>query len=132
MTARTAIGDTGLRGKRAAVLVFSPYAKDPRPRRAAEALVALGMAVQVLCIRDSSTEPARETLNGVDILRLPVARHRGSRSEYLIRYSAFILLCFLIISVRSLRRRYHLVHVHNMPDVLVFSSLIAKALGAKV
>jgi len=34
--------------------------------------------------------------------------------------------------VRSLRRRYDLVYVHNMPDILVLSSLVPKALGAKV
>ena len=30
------------------------------------------------------------------------------------------------------RRRYDLVYVHNMPDILVLSSLVPKALGAKV
>jgi glycosyltransferase involved in cell wall biosynthesis len=29
-------------------------------------------------------------------------------------------------------RRYHLVHVHNMPDVLVLSALVPKLLGAKI
>jgi glycosyltransferase involved in cell wall biosynthesis len=29
-------------------------------------------------------------------------------------------------------RRYDLVHVHNMPDVLVFSAWVPKALGAKI
>ena len=41
--------------------------------------------------------------------------------------STFVLLAF-----RSLRRRFALVHVHNMPDVLVFSALVPKVLGAKV
>jgi glycosyltransferase involved in cell wall biosynthesis len=34
--------------------------------------------------------------------------------------------------LRSLKRRYDLIYVHNMPDILVLSSLIPKALGAKV
>ena len=29
-------------------------------------------------------------------------------------------------------RRYDLVHVHNMPDVLVFAALVPRMLGAKV
>ncbi|MBV8376383.1 MAG: glycosyltransferase [Verrucomicrobia bacterium] len=33
---------------------------------------------------------------------------------------------------RAVRRRYDLVHIHNMPDVLVFSALLPKILGAKV
>ncbi len=38
----------------------------------------------------------------------------------------------MIFALRSLGRRYDLVYVHNMPDILVLSSLIPKALGAKV
>jgi glycosyltransferase involved in cell wall biosynthesis len=38
----------------------------------------------------------------------------------------------LILAGRALKRQYDLVHVHNMPDVLVFSSLVPKVLGAKV
>ena len=123
---------SNLRGKRVAVLVFSPYAKDPRPRRAAEALLNLGMTVDVICVREDPTDPKKETLNGVEILRLPIKRRRGSKSEYLLRYAAFILMGFAILTRRSLTQRYDLVHVHNMPDLLVLSSLLAKALGAKV
>ena len=38
----------------------------------------------------------------------------------------------ILFAVRSLARRYDLVYVHNMPDILGLSSLIPKALGAKV
>jgi len=48
------------------------------------------------------------------------------------KYSAFILASSVIFALRTLRRRYDLVYVHNMPDILVLSSLVPKALGAKV
>ena len=38
----------------------------------------------------------------------------------------------LLVGWHSLRRRYCLVHVHNMPDFLVFSAVIAKGTGARV
>ena len=41
-------GPAPLRGKRVAVVVFSHYPSDPRPRRAAEVLVQLGMNVEVI------------------------------------------------------------------------------------
>jgi glycosyltransferase involved in cell wall biosynthesis len=124
--------DSGLRGKRAAVLLFSYYPSDPRPRRAAEALVNEGMHVELICLRSSKDEPTRETFNGVDILRIPLKRRRGGPSAYLVQYSAFILSTFFLLALRSLRGRFALVHVHNMPDMLVFSALVPKALGAKV
>ena len=52
--------------------------------------------------------------------------------NYISQYSAFILASFVYLTSRSFKRRYDLVHVHNMPDVLVFSALIPKLLGAKV
>jgi glycosyltransferase involved in cell wall biosynthesis len=124
--------EPSLRGKRAAVLLFSYYPSDPRPRRAAEALVNDGMQVEVICLKASTEERARETFNGVDILRLPLKRRRGGASAYLLQYSTFILSTFFVLAFRSLSRRYALVHVHNMPDILVLGALVPKALGAKV
>jgi glycosyltransferase involved in cell wall biosynthesis len=121
-----------LRGKRAAVLLFSHYPADPRPRRAAEALVNEGLQVELICLRHSSDEPARETVHGVDVRRLPLRRRRGGALGYILQYSVFIMSCFFILAARCLRRRFAVVHVHNMPDVLVFSALVPKVLGAKV
>jgi glycosyltransferase involved in cell wall biosynthesis len=121
-----------LRGKRAAVLLFSYYLSDPRPRRAAEALASEGMEVEVICLRAAPEEPARETCHGVEITRVPLKRRRGGPVGYLFQYAAFITSAFLMLAGRSLRRRYALVHVHNMPDPLVFSALVPKLLGAKV
>jgi glycosyltransferase involved in cell wall biosynthesis len=42
------------------------------------------------------------------------------------------LLAAAILAGRAFRRRYDLVHVHNMPDVLVFSALVPKLFGAKI
>jgi glycosyltransferase involved in cell wall biosynthesis len=128
----SASANSSLRGKRAAVLLFSYYPFDPRPRRAAEALVNEGMHVEVFCLRRDKDEPAREGFKGVQILRLPLKRRRGGPFTYLVQYSAFILSAFFLLALRSLRRRFALVHVHNMPDLLVFSALVPKALGAKV
>jgi glycosyltransferase involved in cell wall biosynthesis len=121
-----------LRGKRAAVLLFSYYPADPRPRRAAEALAGEGVVIDLICLQQSQQEPRREIVNGVSVFRVPIERHRGGKVRYIRQYSAFILRSFFYITFRSIVRRYDFVHVHNMPDVLVFSALVPKALGAKV
>ena len=120
-----------LQGKRVAMVSFSPYPADPRPRRAAEALLKEGMTVDFICLRDD-TAPRRERSAGLDILRLPIEHRRGGKLAYAYQYSAFILATASILALRSLTRRYQLVYIHNMPDVLVFSSLVPKILGAKV
>jgi glycosyltransferase involved in cell wall biosynthesis len=122
---------SGLRGKKAAMVLFSYYPADPRPRRAADALLKAGMSVDLICLRDESASK-RETLNGINVFRLPITHTRGGKLAYAYEYSAFILMSMAILGLRSLRNRYDLVYVNNMPDILVLSSMIPKMLGAKV
>jgi len=121
-----------LAGKRVAVLLYSYYLTDPRPRRAAEALAKSGMEVDVLCLRQSNTEAERETVDGVNIFRTRMQRVRGTALNYIWRYGRFILSSFWFVLSRGWRRKYDLVHVHNMPDALVFASLAAKLRGARI
>jgi glycosyltransferase involved in cell wall biosynthesis len=121
-----------LQGRRVAMVVFSFYPADPRPRRAAEALVGNGMEVDLICVAEKPTDPRHEVVNGVNVLRLPVRRSRGSAFSYAYQYSAFLLSSGAILATRALTRGYDLVHVHNMPDFLVLSALVPKLLGAKV
>jgi glycosyltransferase involved in cell wall biosynthesis len=121
-----------LQGKRVAMVVFSFYPDDPRPRRAAEALAGEGMEVDLICLAEKDGDPRREVLNGIAIRRLPVTRNRGSFLRYGLEYIAFLLASAAILAKRSLARRYDLVYVHNMPDILVLCGLIPKLFGAKV
>ena len=121
-----------LRGKNAAVLLFSHYPADPRPRRAAEALAAEGVKIDLICLRDDDGEPARETFGSINVTRVRLKRQRGSKLGYVGQYVTFVLASFFYLASRSLTRRYDLVHVHNMPDILVFGAAVPKLLGAKV
>jgi glycosyltransferase involved in cell wall biosynthesis len=121
-----------LTGKRAAVIVLSHYPNDPRVRRAAEALIEEGMIVELICVKRNKEERTRDRFNRVEILRVPLRHRRGGKLAYLLHYLSFLVVSFVLLALRSLTRRYDLVHVHNMPDVLVFSALVPKALNAKV
>src|SRR5208283_4276783 len=120
-----------LKGKRAAMVTFSSYPADPRPRPAAETLLKEGMTVDLICLGDER-ELKHEIRDRLDILRVPITHDRGSKLSYAYKYSSFILISASVLASRSLKRRYDLVYVHNMPDILVLSSLVPKALGAKV
>jgi glycosyltransferase involved in cell wall biosynthesis len=121
-----------LAGKRAAVVLYSYYATDPRPRREAEALQRAGMEVDVVCLRPKPDSPWRQKLNGVQVFQMPLKRRRSGKLVYIAQYGWFLICAFFFLSARNCRRRYQLVHVHNMPDFLVFSALLPRLLGAKV
>jgi glycosyltransferase involved in cell wall biosynthesis len=113
------------------MVVFSHYPQDPRVRREAEALNEAGFSVEVMCLRDQNQEPF-ETVDAVSVHRLPLQRRRGGKLRYLWEYLAFIVMAFSRLSALHPRHRYQVVHVHNMPDILVASAIIPRLWGAKI
>lgn len=128
----SSVTSTDLAGKRAVAVVFAHYPADPRPRRAAEALAREGMDVEMICLKETAQEAAHQVFNGVDITRIPLKHRRSGKLSYLWEYGSFLLIAGGILGTRALRRRYDIVHIHNMPDFLVFSALLPKMLGARV
>ncbi len=116
----------------AAVVLYSYYATDPRPRREAEALHRAGMAVDVLCLRPNSKTPWHQIINGINVFHMPLRRRRAGKLVYMAQYGWFLTCSFLCVSRMNFKKRYDLIHVHNMPDFLVFSALLPKLDGAKI
>jgi glycosyltransferase involved in cell wall biosynthesis len=115
-------------------VVFSNYPADVRVRREAEALVEAGMSVDIICLRNHA-ESSQEVVDGVLVYRLPMQRmqrRRVRKLRYIWEYVYFIFLAFFKLSLLHMQKRYNLIHVHNMPDILVFSALIPRLLGVKV
>ena len=121
-----------LNGQRGAVIVFSFYPSDVRVMREAEAMSRRGMDVDLLCLQQHPDEPRKENVNGVRVSRLVLEKRRGGKLIYAYQYLTFLLVSFCWLSRRHLKRRYQVVHIHNMPDFLVFAAAFAKALGSKV
>ena len=120
---------TDARTVRVCMVVHAYYEGDARVRRYAESLAAAGHRVDVLALRDRG-KPKREALRGVDVHRLPLSRRRGGTLRYLFEYVWFTLLCGWVLTWRA--RRYDVVHVHNMPDFLVFAALVPRLFGRVV
>ena len=114
------------------MIAFTYYESDPRVIREAEAAVAGGFAVDFLTLRKPGA-PAESVVRGVRVIRLNQARYRGGgHARYLIQYLTFFFRCFLKTTALFLKQRYAVIHVNNMPDFLVFSTLIPRLFGTKV
>lgn len=115
----------------AVCIIRHNYYPDSHVRRDAEALVDAGYDVSVVALRRAG-QAARETLNGVTVHRLPVEHRRGSVLRYAWEYLSFAVLAFLTVTRLHLRRRFRVVEVDNMPDILIFSALVPKLTGTPV
>jgi glycosyltransferase involved in cell wall biosynthesis len=89
------------------------------------------MSIDLICLSHEGAAK-REKAASLDVLRVPIQHKRGGIFSYLWNYLAFIFRCSVILAARSLRERYDLIYVHNMPDFLVACGVFPKILGAKV
>jgi len=114
------------------MLVHQNYYQDERVVRYATALIEEGHSVDVVCPR----HPMHEHMKGsspVHVITIPVMHtNGGSLVSLFIEYFFSLIFYFVILSGRQLLRRYDVVHVHNMPDFLVFAALIPRFLGKKI
>jgi glycosyltransferase involved in cell wall biosynthesis len=116
------------------MIAHTLYPQDVRVRRAAEALRLAGYAVDVYCVRSSTrSDFAFQMIGGVRVIRFPLERHwhRG-KLRYLLEYASFGLMALGAVAAHHLVRRYDLIYVHTLPDVLVFAASVPKLLGASV
>jgi glycosyltransferase involved in cell wall biosynthesis len=104
---------------------------DTRVRRATQALTDSDHEVDVICVARPG-QPLRERVGKVTAYRVPLRRERGGRLRYLFQYGAFLIAAALLAGILHVRRRWHLVQVHSMPDALVFAAAIPRLLGARV
>jgi hypothetical protein len=109
---------------------YTNYRRDPRVRREAETLADRGYDVTFIARRQSG-EPDTESVSGVRVIKLPgLANPKTSAALYMADYAIFFLLLTAYISLRPLR--FDLIHINNMPDFLVFSTVVPRLMGKPV
>lgn len=117
--------------RRALILTHSYFLRDTRPRRHANALAEDGWEVEVLCARDEG-ESRRQRIGAVQIYRLPARRRRGSKSRYVFEYGSFGAMAFAALAGMHARKRYDLVWVFGIPNILVHATAVPRLSGARI
>lgn len=116
------------------MVVYAHYPLgETRVQRQAEALLAHGIAVDIICLR-ASGEPDRENINGARVYRLPVAHLSNQKilSIQLLKYLAFFALAMFKLIHLHRQRRFSVVQVHNLPDFLIFAAWYPRLRGARL
>ena len=113
------------------MVVYSYSPQDVRPRREAEALINAGYKVDMICLR-LPDQPKQENVYGVNVYRVNMSKSRSTKRKYITLYTNFFIRSFFKLNRLFLKNRYDVIHIHNMPDFLVFLSIIPKIFGTKV
>jgi glycosyltransferase involved in cell wall biosynthesis len=107
------------------MVVYTLYDTDARVRREAETLAATGeYEITVYALKDQPT-PRRYVLDGVQVEQLDAAKYRGSNAvKYILSYVTFTAKALWSLSRLALSTKVDFVHIHNMPNFLIFSALV--------
>ncbi len=117
---------------RVCMIAYTFYENDNRVRRYADALVKRGDHVDVVALRNPEFAE-QENFHGVNIYHIQ-ARIQNEKHKllYLAKLLLFLVNSGIFVTKQHLKNPYDVLHIHNVPDFLVFSGLIPKLKGAKV
>lgn len=116
---------------RVSVVRHGYFPEDPRVRRDVAALAEAGFEVDVICMRRAG-ERRTDVWRGVKVHRVGREHHRSGPAHYAFEYASFFVRALVWLSMMAPVKRMDIVQVHTMPDFLVFTSVVPKALGARV
>jgi glycosyltransferase involved in cell wall biosynthesis len=120
--------------KRVCMVTHSFYESDNRVIRYAESLAQRGDSVEVFALRRDPRMPKEEVVSGVTVFRIQdrFGKKEKSKASFLLPVLRFLFASSFRMMHRHRIQCYDLVHIHNVPDFLVFAAWYPKLLGAKV
>jgi len=124
----------GAARRRVCMLTHSIYESDNRVMRYAEALAERGDVVDVASLKRDARQPDAETMERVHVYHLQQRSRKDQQKKgaYLLPLLRFWLVSSVWLTRKHLRRHYDVIHVHNVPDFLVFAAWLPKLTGAKI
>jgi glycosyltransferase involved in cell wall biosynthesis len=109
------------------MIAYANYYTDARIKNYVDALLRNGYQVDVFAL--GLPEPTRP---GLRVFSLMSKVWSKKLLPYVLSQMWFLFRASFQVGVQFVSRRYVMVHVHNMPDFIVFAAFIPKMFGVKV
>jgi glycosyltransferase involved in cell wall biosynthesis/peptidoglycan/xylan/chitin deacetylase (PgdA/CDA1 family) len=119
--------------RKVCMVAYTNYEADNRVRRYAETLVKRGDQVDVIALGGAYFTEREKQVDGITVHRIQ-DREYNERSKWTYAWRLLRFLRRSSVSLTQLhkRNRYDVIHIHNMPDFLVFAAWYPKMTGAKL
>jgi glycosyltransferase involved in cell wall biosynthesis len=119
--------------KKICMVAHSGYESDNRIRRYAEALVKRGDQVDVIALAEGNAHLGSDVIGGVTLFRVQSRGHKETgKWSYFRQLLRFFVTASVFLTRRHHKLHYDVIHVHNVPDFLVYTAWYPKLTGAKV
>ncbi len=115
------------------MIAYTDYLGDARIKREAGTLMQTSRyEIRVLTLKEGKKRRSYEE-GGVQVDELSIRKYAGNNPVgYVFSYLYFMLLSFAACTKLFFRGKLDIVHVHNMPNLLVFCAIIPRIFGKKV
>jgi glycosyltransferase involved in cell wall biosynthesis len=112
-------------------LAYTSYPADTRVKRELAALRTTGRRTAVIALRGAA-ERAVERCEGTTVIRVPGRKSRGGVLSYLFEYAEFTWRARRLVATHPALAAARVVHVHTLPDFLIWAALPARRRGARL
>jgi len=117
---------------RVAMVAYAFFEGNARIQQYASALVQRGDSVDIFALRQSG-QPEYMNIKGVNFYGIQErVVNEVRQTTYLFRILRFLLHSAVVLTKQHHAEPYDIIHVHSVPDFLVFSALVPKLSGAAV
>lgn len=117
--------------KRVCMIVQATFPQDTRVLRMADVLCNAGYYVDIISLRGDK-DRSLEHHGKITTYRILKDYDQESFAKYLIKSILFFITAFYKLQLLDSRNEYDLLHIHNMPDHLIFLTIIQKLRGTPV
>ncbi len=119
-------------GKHILVIIENlPAPFDRRVWQEASTLNDNGAHITIICPKMKGYTKSYECIDGIDIYRHPLPVEGAGPLGYLQEYGTALFFQFFLSWRIFLRRRFHIIHACNPPDLMFITALPFKLLGVK-
>lgn len=119
------------KGKHILIIVENlPVPFDRRVWQEANSLKDAGAKISIICPKMKGFNKSYENINGIEIYRHPLTEGQGAFG-YLIEYSTALFWEFVLSLKIFFKKRFHVIHGCNPPDLIFVVALFYKLFGVK-